>query len=58
MKIGTLVKAKLDGWFGVVVGFWTNDVSEVEHVLVKWLSGRYTGDTDAILPYHLEVLCK
>lgn len=56
MKIGTLVK--LYDWLGVVVGFWTHEVSEEEHALVTWLSGRYTGETDAISPNDLEVLCK
>ena len=56
MQVGTIVK--LDEWFGVVMGLWTHDVSEIKYVLVKWLSGRYTGDTDAISPNDLEVICK
>lgn len=56
MKIGTLVK--LDEWFGIVVGRLTHHVTEEEHILVKWLTGSYTGDTDAVMENRLEVLCK
>jgi hypothetical protein len=56
MRIGTLVKYGFN--FGIVVGWWTHKISEEEHTLVCWLTGTYTGDTDAVMGYDLEVLCE
>ena len=56
MQVGSLVKHGCH--FGIVVGWWTHDVSEEEHTLVCWLTGKYTGDTDAVMEYNLEVLCE
>ena len=56
MQVGTLVKYGFD--FGIVVGWWTHPISEEELTLVCWLIGRHTGDTDAVMENHLEVLCK
>ena len=56
MKIGSLVKYV--SFFGIVVGRWTHDVSEEEHILVCWLTGLYTGETDALIECDLEVLCE
>ena len=60
MKVGSLVRCVhwKDHVFGVVVGEWTHDISREEHLLVYWLTGLHTGDTDAIMKYELEVLCK
>lgn len=62
MQVGSLVKFAHrwmdDTHIGVVVGYWTHDVSEEQHILVCWLTGRYTGDTDAIIESDLEVLCE
>ena len=55
MRVGTLVK--YGTFFGIVVGKWTHNVSEEEHTLVCWLTGKYTGDTDAVIEGCLEVLC-
>ncbi len=56
MRVGSLVKYY--SFFGIVVGKWTHDVTEEEHTLVHWLTGQYTGDTDAIMEWDLEVLCE
>ena len=56
MQVGTLVK--YTSFFGIVVGWWTHKISEEEHTLVCWLTGTYTGDTDAVIEYDLEVLCE
>jgi len=56
MQVGDLVKCHT--YFGIVVGHWTHDVSEEEHTLVHWLTGRYTGETDAMLEIDLEAICK
>ncbi len=54
MKIGDLVK--WEGWLGVVMGDWEHPSSHEMHTLVCWLTGRYTGDTDAVLQDTLEVV--
>ena len=56
MKVGDLVQ--YGPYMGLVVGEWTHDDSGEEHTLVRWINGRHVGDTDAILPTLLEVLCK
>ena len=56
MRIGTLVKYGFH--FGIVVGWWTHKISEEEHTLVCWLTGGYTGETDAVMEYDLEILCE
>ena len=71
MKVGDLVKlnttmrkqlfalqCRYPNDIGIVVGEWTHDDSGEEHTLVRWIAGRHVGDTDAILPRYLEVLCK
>ena len=61
MKVGDLVQywnRRDDSILGVVVGEWTHDDSGEEHTLVRWITGRHVGDTDAILPRYLEALCK
>ena len=55
MRVGSLVKYGLS--LGIVVGEWTHPISEEEHTLVCWLTGTYTGDTDAVIESDLEVLC-
>ncbi len=56
MQIGTLVKYHT--YLGIVVGHWTHNFSGEEHTLVHWLTGKYTGDTDAVIENTLEVLCE
>ena len=56
MQVGSLVK--YGTFFGIVVGEWTHPISEEEHTLVCWLTGRHTGDTDAVIEDCLEVLCE
>ncbi len=56
MRVGSLVKYGFD--FGIVVGWWTHPDFQEEHTLVCWLTGTYTGDTDAIIENDLEVICK
>ena len=56
MQVGDLVK--YGSWMGLVVGEWTHENTNEEHTLVRWITGRYSGETDAVLPTELEVLCK
>ena len=56
MRIGTLVKYGFH--FGIVVGWWTYKLSGEEHALVCWLTGEYTGETDALMEHDLEILCE
>ncbi len=61
MQVGDLVQycnRRDNSILGVVVGEWTHDYSGEEHILVRWITGRHVGDTDAILPTELEVVCK
>ena len=58
MRVGSLVKFVGSNHVGVVVGYWSHDVSEEEHTLVYWIIGKYVGDTDAIIESDLEVLCE
>ena len=58
MRVGSLVKFVGSNHVGVVVGYWLHDVSEEEHLLVRWIIGKFTGDTDAIPVLDLEVLCE
>ena len=54
MKIGDLVK--WEDCYGIVVGDWEHPASYEMHTLVCWLTGKYTGDTDAVLQDTLEVV--
>ena len=54
MQVGSLVK--YGSWMGLVVGEWTHENTNEEHTLVRWITGRYSGETDAVLPTELEVL--
>ena len=56
MQVGSLVK--YTSFFGIVMGEWTHPISEEEHILVRWITGWHTGDTDAMMESDLEVLCK
>ncbi len=59
MRIGSLVQHFYGKeHIGVVVGYWTHDISREEHLLVCWLTGMHKGDTDALLECDLEVLCE
>ena len=56
IEIGTLIRHYGD--FGIVVDHWVHDVSGELHTVVKWLTGRYVGELDAIWSDDLEVICK
>ena len=56
MQVGDLVKCNLCGWMGLVVGESTHEDSGEEHLLVRWITGRYSGETDALWPPDLELL--
>ncbi len=59
MQVGSLVTwAYTSDYIGVVVGHWIHDISEEHHWLVHWLTGKYSGDVDAVIECDLEVLCK
>ena len=58
MQVGDLVKCDRCGWMGLVVGESTHEDSGEEHLLVRWITGRYSGETDALWPPELELLCK
>ena len=58
MQIGTLVHlAHTSSIIGVVIGEWTHGGNGEEHWLVQWLTGKYTGDIDALIESDLERLC-
>ena len=59
IEIGSLVRAEpcwMYSVMGIVIGHWTHEESGEEHVLVRWIEGLYEGQTDAMLPYNLEII--
>ena len=47
IEIGSLVRDSY-GDVGLITGYWTHDVSGEHHTVVKWLTGRYVGELDAL----------
>ena len=59
MRVGTVVTpVYTPNYLGVVVGHWIHDISEEHYWWVHWVTGKFTGDTDAFLECDLEVLCE
>jgi hypothetical protein len=56
IEIGTLVQDCPNGDLGIVTGYWADPVYGIEHVLVRYLTGYWEGQTDPTLPSSLEVL--
>ena len=56
IEIGTLIRDCEN--IGLVVDHWIHDVSGELHIVVKWLTGRYEGELDAIWSDDLEIICK
>ena len=54
IEIGTLIYAC--GAWALVVDHWIHDQSGEYHTVVKWLTGRYEGELDAIWSDNLEVI--
>ena len=55
IEIGTLIR-DYRGEVALVVDHWIHDQSGEYHTVVKWLSGRYVGETDALFTDNLEVI--
>ena len=55
IKIGTLIRDS-DGDIALVTDHWIHDVSGEYHTVVKWLTGRYVGEADALYTDYLEVI--
>ena len=56
IEIGTLVRDTLNGGLGIVTGYRFDPVYDTKHVLVKFLTGYWEGQTDPCSPDCLEVL--
>lgn len=55
IEIGTLIRDS-HGDMGIVVDHWIHDVSGEYHTVVKWLTGRYVGELDALFNDNLEII--
>lgn len=54
IEIGTLIRHCGD--IGLVIDHWTHDKSGELHAVVKWLTGRYVGELDALFIDYIEVI--
>ena len=55
IEIGSLIRDS-HGDIALVIDHWIHDVSGEYHTVVKWLTGRYVGETDAIWSDYIEVI--
>lgn len=55
IKIGSLIRDSY-GDIALVTDHWIHDVSGEYHTVVKWLTGRYAGEADAIWSDYIEVI--
>ena len=55
IEVGTLVRYKADGDFGLITEI-MNERTRFLSYWIKWLSGRYVGEADALLTDNLEVI--
>jgi len=55
IEIGTLIRDS-HGDMGIVVDHWIHDTSGEYHTVVKWLTGRYVGELDALFNDNLETI--
>ena len=55
IEIGSLIR-DYQGDLALVTDHWIHDVSGEYHTVVKWITGRYVGETDALYTDYLEVI--
>ena len=55
IKKGSLIRDSY-GDIALVTNHWIHDASGEFHTVVKWLTGRYVGETDAIWSDYIEVI--
>ena len=55
IEIGSLIR-DYQGDIALVIDHWIHDQSGEYHTVVKWLSGRFVGETDALYTDNLEVI--
>lgn len=55
IEIGSLIRDSY-GDIALVTDHWIHDVSGEYHTVVKWLTGRHVGETDAIWSDYIEVI--
>ena len=55
IEIGSLIR-DYQGDLALVTDHWIHDVSGEYHTVVKWLTGRYVGEADALYTDYLEVI--
>ena len=54
IEIGSLIRHYGD--IGIVTDHWIHDQSGELHTVVKWLTGRYVGELDALFIDYIEVI--
>ena len=55
IEIGSLIRDSY-GDIALVTDHWIHDQSGEYHTVVKWLTGRYAGEADAIWSDYIEVI--
>ena len=55
IEIGSLIRDSY-GDIALVTDHWIHDASGEYHTVVKWLTGRHVGETDAIWSDYIEVI--
>ena len=55
IEIGSLIRDSY-GDIAIVVDHWIHDQSGEYHTVVKWLTGCYLGETDALFTDNMEVI--
>ena len=55
IEIGSLIRDSY-GDIAIVTDHWIHDASGEYHTVVKWLTGRYVGELDAIWFNDLEII--
>lgn len=55
IEIGSLIRDSY-GDLALVVDHWVHDQSGEYHTVVKWLTGRYVGELDALFTDNLEII--
>ena len=55
IEIGSLVRDSY-GDIAIVTDHWIHDASGEYHTVVKWLTGNWAGENDALFTNNLEVI--
>ena len=55
IEIGSLIRDSY-GEIALVIDHWIHDASGEYHTVVKWLTGRYAGQADALFTDFIEVI--